>query len=314
MCVSGSLVAADSVRARASRDGLCLRRRCGFRGAGRLWGRVAPQRLVWLNLAQFRPRSIRQRPPGGHFSLGGLPHIVQRHLGAAVDDIFLSDHRAELDLPLVQAALPRALSRSPSVMTVSGQIPVRWASFRSADMSRSRSSIVPLARATNRRAMTAAEDGRDGAVRFIGTIPNTPLDVAKLAKQLSKDGCRLGFCYEAGGMRIVAAPTLIARKPGDRIKTDRRDPQKLALQHRLGDLTAVWVPDEVHEAMRDLVHARIDAMMQLMRARQQLLAFLLRWRRWSTRCGRVQTRSNPHPVPRRPGTRGAAPQSGQAAR
>jgi transposase len=61
----------------------------------------------------------------------------------------------------------------------------------------------------------------------------------------------------------VAAPTLIARKPGDRIKTDRRDSQKLALQHRSGDLTAVWVPDEVHEAMRDLVRARIDAVMQL---------------------------------------------------
>jgi transposase len=77
----------------------------------------------------------------------------------------------------------------------------------------------------------------------------------------------------------VVAPTLIPRKPGDRIKTDRRDSQKLAVQHRSGDLTAVWVPDEVHEAMRDLVRARIDAMVQLMRARQHLLAFLLRHRR-----------------------------------
>jgi transposase len=141
--------------------------------------------------------------------------------------------------------------------------------------------------------ITAAEEGRDGAVRFVGTVPNTPLDVAKLAKRLGKDGCRLEFCYEAGGCGygiyrqltelghgcIVAAPTLIARKPGERIKTDRRDSQKLALQHRSGDLTAVWVPDEVHEAMRDLVRARIDAVMQLMRARQQLLAFLLRHRR-----------------------------------
>ena len=130
--------------------------------------------------------------------------------------------------------------------------------------------------------ITVAEDGRDGAVRFIGTIPNTPTDVVKLAKRLSKDGCQLEFCYEAGGCGYgiyrqlialghrctVAAPTLIARKPGDRIKTDRRDSQKLALQHRSGDLTGVWVPDEVHEAMRDLVRARIDAMMQLMRARR----------------------------------------------
>lgn len=141
--------------------------------------------------------------------------------------------------------------------------------------------------------ITVAEEGRDGAVRFIGTIPNTPTDVAKLAHRLGKEGDRLEFCYEAGGCGYgiyrqltalghsctVAAPTLIARKPGDRIKTDRRDYQKLALQHRSGDLTAVWVPDEVHEAMRDLVRARIDAVMQLMRARQQLLAFLLRHRR-----------------------------------
>lgn len=119
--------------------------------------------------------------------------------------------------------------------------------------------------------ITVAEEGRDGAVRFIGTIPNTPTDVAKLAHRLGKEGDRLEFCYEAGGCGYgiyrqltalghsctVAAPTLIARKPGDRIKTDRRDSQKLALQHRSGDLTAVWVPDEVHEAMRDLVRARI---------------------------------------------------------
>ena len=85
--------------------------------------------------------------------------------------------------------------------------------------------------------ITVAEEGRDGAVRFIGTIPNTPTDVAKLAHRLGKEGDRLEFCYEAGGCGYgiyrqltalghsctVAAPTLIARKPGDRIKTDRRD-------------------------------------------------------------------------------------------
>lgn len=140
---------------------------------------------------------------------------------------------------------------------------------------------------------TVAEEGRDGAIHFIGTVANTTTEVAKLARRLAKEGHRLEFCYEAGGCGyhlyrqliglghgcIVAAPSLILRKPGERIKTDRRDSQKLAVQHRSGDLTAVWVPDEVHEAMRDLVRARIDAMMQLMRARQQLLAFLLRHRR-----------------------------------
>jgi len=134
--------------------------------------------------------------------------------------------------------------------------------------------------------VAVAEDGRGGAVRFIGTIPNTPTDVLKLVKRLAKSGQRLEFCYEAGGCGYglyrqivqlghgctVVAPSMIPRKPGDRIKTDRRDAAKLAVQHRSGDLTAVWVPDEVHKAMRDLVRARIDAVMQLMRARQQCLA------------------------------------------
>ena len=69
---------------------------------------------------------------------------------------------------------------------------------------------------------------------------------------------------------------MIPRKPGERIKTDRRDSEKLAILHRSWDLTPVWVPDTTHEALRDLVRARVDASMHLMRARQQLLAFLLR--------------------------------------
>jgi transposase len=139
-------------------------------------------------------------------------------------------------------------------------------------------------------AVSIAEEGREGAVRFLGEIPNTPTDVAKLAKRLAKDGSRLEFCYEAGGCGyviyrqltdlghgcMVVAPSLIPKKPGDRVKTDRRDSQKLAILHRAGDLTRVWVPDPVHEAMRDLVRARLAAVGALMRARQQLLSFLLR--------------------------------------
>jgi transposase len=75
---------------------------------------------------------------------------------------------------------------------------------------------------------------------------------------------------------LLAWSQSIPVKPGERIKTDRRDSQKLAVLHRSGDLTAVWVPDATHEALRDLVRARVDATMHLMRARQQLLAFLLR--------------------------------------
>ena len=137
--------------------------------------------------------------------------------------------------------------------------------------------------------ISVAEEGRGGEVRFFGVIPNTPDDVAKMAKRLSKHG-ELEFCYEASGCGYgiyrqlvelghrctVVAPSLIPRKPGERIKTDRRDSEKLAVLHRAGDLTAVWVPDPTHEALRDLVRARVDASMHLMRARQQLLAFLLR--------------------------------------
>jgi transposase len=138
--------------------------------------------------------------------------------------------------------------------------------------------------------VSVAEEGRNGSVNFVGAIPNTPIALAKLAKRLATDDCRLEFCYEAGGCGYgiyrhlvtlghgctVVAPSLIPRKPGERIKTDRRDSEKLAILHRSGDLTRVWVPDEAHEAMRDLTRARVDASMQLMRARQQLLSFLLR--------------------------------------
>jgi transposase len=137
--------------------------------------------------------------------------------------------------------------------------------------------------------ISVAEDGRSGPVRFIGVIPNTPEAVSKMAKQLARHG-ELHFCYEAGGCGYgiyrqltglrhkctVAAPSMIPCKPGARIKTDRRDSEKLAILHRSGDLTPVWVPDTTHEALRDLVRARVDASMHLMRARQQLLAFLLR--------------------------------------
>jgi len=90
-------------------------------------------------------------------------------------------------------------------------------------------------------AISIAEDKRSAPVRFIGVIPNTPDDVAKMAKRLARDG-ELDFCYEAGGCGygihrqlpalgyhcLVVAPSMIPRKPGERIKTDRRDSEKLA--------------------------------------------------------------------------------------
>jgi len=138
--------------------------------------------------------------------------------------------------------------------------------------------------------VAVAEGERGGEVRFIGDIPNTPESVGKTIKKLAKANQRLDICYEAGpcgyGLYrqlttagyacMVVAPSRIPTAPGDRVKTDRLDAQRLAVLHRSGDLTRVWVPDETHEAMRDLVRARTDAMIHLMSARQQLLAFLLR--------------------------------------
>jgi transposase len=137
--------------------------------------------------------------------------------------------------------------------------------------------------------VSIAEEGRNGPVRFLGVIANSVEAVAKMAKRLSKHG-ELHFCYEASGCGYgiyrqlrglghkcaVVAPSMIPHKPGEGIKTDRRDSEKLAILHRAGNLTAVWVPDPTHEALRDLVGARVDASKHLMRARQQLCAFLLR--------------------------------------
>ena len=63
----------------------------------------------------------------------------------------------------------------------------------------------------------------------------------------------------------MVSPSLIPKRPGDRVKTDRRDAASLAKLHRAGVLTAVWVPDPGHEAMRDLVRARLDAVRALRR-------------------------------------------------
>ena len=74
----------------------------------------------------------------------------------------------------------------------------------------------------------------------------------------------------------MVAPSLIPSKPGDRVKTNRRDAESLAKLLRAGELTAVWVPDAKHEAMRDLVRAREAAAQDLTRKRQQVTSFLLR--------------------------------------
>src|SRR5438034_5877200 len=129
----------------------------------------------------------------------------------------------------------------------------------------------------------------DGEVRSLGTIPNRLESVRKLLKKLGPVE-KLRACYEAGptgyvlywqlaelGVQCeVIAPSLVPVKAGDRVKTDRRDAEKLARCYRSGDLTAVWVPDAAHEALRDLVRARETAKKDQLRARHRLGKFLLR--------------------------------------
>ena len=129
----------------------------------------------------------------------------------------------------------------------------------------------------------------DGEVRSVGVIPNRSDSIRKLVKKL-EPAEQLRICYEAGptgyvvyweltalGVKCeVVAPTLVPVKAGDRVKTDRRDALKLARSYRAGDLTAVWVPDAAHEALRDLVRAREAAKKDQLRARHRLGKFLLR--------------------------------------
>ena len=129
----------------------------------------------------------------------------------------------------------------------------------------------------------------DGEVRSLGTIANREESIRKLIRKLGPAE-HIRACYEAGPTGFVLywqlsqlgvacaviAPTLVPKKPGDRVKTDRRDALKLARSHRSGDLTAVWVPDGASEALRDLVRQREAAKQDQLRARHRLTKFLLR--------------------------------------
>jgi transposase len=139
-------------------------------------------------------------------------------------------------------------------------------------------------------AVAVAEPGRSGEVRFQGEIANRPDVVRRLIERLGAKYGKLRVCYEAGpcgyGLHrqvtalghecTVVAPSLVPVRAGNRVKTNRRDAVTLARLHRAGELTAVWVPDPTHEAMRDLIRARMAAMEVVRRARQQLQGFLLR--------------------------------------
>lgn len=142
--------------------------------------------------------------------------------------------------------------------------------------------------------IAVARQGREPAETW-KTIPHDGVRLRKALKMLVKKGEELRVCYEAGPTGfglcrrlreagidcVVVAPSLVPGKPGDRVKTDRRDARKLAHFLRSGDLTAVYVPDEAIEAIRDLERARDDAKCAERVARHQLSKFLLRHdRRW----------------------------------
>jgi transposase len=138
-------------------------------------------------------------------------------------------------------------------------------------------------------AVAIAESG-SSEVRYFGEIPNTPEQISKTLRKLGGSGTELSVCYEAGpcGYEVyrqlssqgidcmVVAPSMIPRKAGDRVKTDRRDSQMLARLHRAGELTSVWVPSAEQEALRDLVRGRADFVLLQTQSRQRLNAFLLR--------------------------------------
>ena len=146
--------------------------------------------------------------------------------------------------------------------------------------------FVGVDTAKKKHAVAIADAGRDGEIRYLGEIDSSPETVARVIRKLADRYETLHVCYEAGPTGyglfrdiralghdcIVVAPSLIPKKPGERVKTNRRDAVTLARLLRAGELTSVWVPDAVHEAVRDLVRAREAAAVDFRKKRQQLLS------------------------------------------
>ncbi len=122
-----------------------------------------------------------------------------------------------------------------------------------------------------------------GELELLGRIGTTQTDIDRLCKRLQSKARRIRIVYEAGpcgyGLYrqllqkgfdcMVCAPSLIPRKPGERVKTDRRDAVKLVRLLRTGDLSAVYVPTVDDEAFRDLARAWVSAKDDMKRARQR---------------------------------------------
>lgn len=141
----------------------------------------------------------------------------------------------------------------------------------------------------HKESITVAYAINSEPVELMGKIGTTPTDIERLCKRLTSKAGRVQIVYEAGpcgyGLYrrlmnkgfdcMVCAPSLIPKKPGERVKTDRRDAVRLARSLRAGDLSAVYVPDVKDEAFRDLARAWASARDDLRHARQRLKSFLL---------------------------------------
>jgi transposase len=139
-------------------------------------------------------------------------------------------------------------------------------------------------------AVAHAHGGNTAPPVFVGAIGTRQADLDQLVRRLQSKTADLVFAYEAGpcgyvlqryltGMGFacqVVAPSLIPKKPGDKVKTDRRDAVELARLLRNGDLTSVYVPTIDDEAIRDLCRARDAARLTLKNAKLRLKAFLRR--------------------------------------
>lgn len=157
-------------------------------------------------------------------------------------------------------------------------------------MGRSTEAFVGIDVAKLRNAIAIADGERGGEIRFLGEVDASGPSMRRLVQRIAARHEPVQFCYEAGptgyGLHrlitslghacTVVAPSLVPRKPSDRVKINRRDAVALAKLLRAGELTPVWVPDEGHEAMRDLVRARAAAVDTLRVHRQQVSAFMLK--------------------------------------
>lgn len=141
----------------------------------------------------------------------------------------------------------------------------------------------------HKESITVAYALGTGEVELLGKIGTTKTDIDRLCKRLESKARQVCVVYEAGpcgyGLYrqlvqkgfdcMVCAPSLILRKPGERVKTDRRDAVKLMRSLRTADLSAVYVPTVEDEAFRDLARAWMTAKDDSRQARQRLMSFLL---------------------------------------